>query len=609
MAESYGRWWMLVALLPAICSPYLSADDSGWQTISVAQTYNHQPFAYRMKLASQRPGYKIYKLYYPSPVTTPVAQNNTIPAEYFIPDSAEGGTKREGNGPHPNPLPKGEGIRIKRPAVICLHILDGNEVLTDLFCSSFAMRGVPAIMFKLPYYGEREVPGGPMALAKDPQLFAGAIGQAAEDVRRTIDLLASRPEVDPQKVGIMGISLGGLVAASAAGLEPRLARAGFLLAGGDLPQIIGHSWETRPLRKTIDSLPADQRQALEKTIARLDPLQTAPGLRQRAAEGRVLMINAAEDEVIPRICTEKLAAALGMERKVAWLPELGHYTSMAELPLVLNLTADFFARDLPPGARGAMYGNGKGDSPIFSAKELRQNPALKIPTGRLADLCRQLDVFLIGNPEPGRCHILDLEFTASLPGQKSIAGRFRCIHGDDHRFVLALKLPFFGALSLGQGRFPWVVYGEKKAVQGTRHPLAERKDFLAFADRRQVALLKMLAGMLRSVAMVPEVLERLVMLTDEPAAGGVPAIRMTLRDPPGAGGFRLLFNADGQTPQRLEFEVRGTRGAVEFRDWRINAVARDDLFQPPAGGEIQTVDQAEVYQIFSALLKSAPAGR
>ena len=57
--------------------------------------------------------------------------------------------------------------------MICLPILDGNDALTDLVCSVLALRGVPAIMFRLPYYGERGLPGGPEVLAKDPKMFAG----------------------------------------------------------------------------------------------------------------------------------------------------------------------------------------------------------------------------------------------------------------------------------------------------------------------------------------------------------------------------------------------------------------------------------------------------
>ena len=207
------KWILLnISILINICS-LAFADD--WRSFTVQNTFDNRPFTYLEKPLAERPGYKILRLKYPSPMTTAVEQNNTVPADYYLPDGIKPGDPR-------------------RPAVICLHILDGNDVLTDMVCSTLAARGIPAIAFKLPYYGERGLPEGPMAMAKDPKLFAGAIEQTGVDVRRTFDLLASRPEIDPQKIGITGISLGGIVAASAAGGEPRIHRAALLLAGGDV---------------------------------------------------------------------------------------------------------------------------------------------------------------------------------------------------------------------------------------------------------------------------------------------------------------------------------------------------------------------------------------
>ncbi len=57
----------------------------------------------------------------------------------------------------------------------------------------------------------------------------------------------------------------------------------------------------------LQKLPEAERADVEAKIAARDPLRFAAGLREQAREGRVLMINAAEDEVIPRACTEKLA--------------------------------------------------------------------------------------------------------------------------------------------------------------------------------------------------------------------------------------------------------------------------------------------------------------
>lgn len=117
-------------------------------SIAVSKTYNHAPFEYQSRLLAQRAAFRVYRLTYPSPVVTPVARNNTVPADYYLP-----------NGIHPGDP--------QRPAVICLHILDGNEELTDLVCSVLAGRGLPAISFKLPYYGER-LGQGPGRIGRQP---------------------------------------------------------------------------------------------------------------------------------------------------------------------------------------------------------------------------------------------------------------------------------------------------------------------------------------------------------------------------------------------------------------------------------------------------------
>jgi len=205
----HKRILLLISLLVILDSS--SFADDNWKSLSVQSTFDNRPFTYSEKPFAERPGYKILRLKYPSPMVTAVEQNNTVPADYNLPDGIKQGDPR-------------------RPAVIYLHILNGDDALTDIVCSSLASRGIPAIAFKLPYYGERGLPDGPMAMAKDPKLFAGAIEQTGADVRRTVDLLASRPEIDPNKIGISGISLGGIVAAGAAGGEPRIHRAALLLA-------------------------------------------------------------------------------------------------------------------------------------------------------------------------------------------------------------------------------------------------------------------------------------------------------------------------------------------------------------------------------------------
>ena len=165
-----------------------AGQDRPVEVIRVASGFDKLAFSYRIELESEHETFRVYRLAYASPVQSPSAQNNTIPAELYLP-----------KGIKPGSMP--------RPAVICLHILGGGFELTRLQCTALATRGIPAIWFKLPYYAERGVPSGPRALAADSRLFSKALAQGVENVRRTVDVLASRPEVNPQQIGIMGVSL------------------------------------------------------------------------------------------------------------------------------------------------------------------------------------------------------------------------------------------------------------------------------------------------------------------------------------------------------------------------------------------------------------------
>ncbi len=586
-----------------------SAADDLQQTLTVSKTFNNAPFDYSIKFLSRRDGYRVYQIKFPSPVKTSLKQNNTVPAEYYLPDGLAPGDypnfRLNENGTVPLPLPR-------RPAVICMHILDGNDALTDLVCSVLALRGVPAIMFRLPYYGERGLPDGPMALAKDPQLFTNAVAQAGEDVRRTIDLLASRSEVDPDRIGITGISLGGIIAATAAGGETRINRAALILSGGDLMSIIHHARETRPLSAMIQKLPPDQRGDLEDKIAAVDPLRFAPALREKARQGKVIMINAAEDEVIPRASIEKLAAAMEISDRVVWLQGLGHYTSMAELPRVLRMTADFFAQDLPPGTK----------PPVVENKAT--------PVRILAQVLAQAAAILENKPEVGRCQMVDFTLTiqpknqpqaqvqeqssqkapialgattnVASVGEGAQEGRFRLVRGSQGKFAFYCKLPTGTEISLGQNNYPWMATGGKEVIEGSENPGPALKDPLELLDARQVALVRMLAGVLNSISLAPDVLERLIAVKDEGIIEGVRVMQITSRGKI-PGSVRLMLKGDANTPQSLTFNISGVEGNIKFHGWQINAAAGDALFQPPAELPRRKVDESFLYTLFATSLK------
>jgi dienelactone hydrolase len=282
-------------------------------------------FSYELEEIFSTPTYSISRLRFPSPVISPDATNNVVHAEFFQPTGSPG----------------------RRPAVVVLHILGADFPLSRYMAARLADRGVAALFLKLPYYGERRPLGGPgpvprRFLSADIERTVTSMRQGICDVRRAVCWLASRPDVDSSRLGVVGISLGGIVASVATAVDPAVREGVFLLAGGDLSRILWGLPETRAFRESW--------QAAGRTIADLkaltdpfDPLTHA----HRLAGKRILMLAGKVDEVVPPESTQALWIAAGRPT-IEWY-DCGHYSAIGYLLPAIRRTVDFLAE--PGGAR------------------------------------------------------------------------------------------------------------------------------------------------------------------------------------------------------------------------------------------------------------------
>lgn len=268
----------------------------------------------RSDLGEVFPKLSMSKLTFPSPVVTPHAQNNTVHCEYYLPH-------RE------TPV----------PGVVVLHILGGDFELSRMFCHGLAHRGVAALLLKMPYYGPRRPPNvARRMIDKDPQLTVAGMTQAVLDIRRATAWLGSRKEIDQDRLGLFGISLGGITGALVAGVEPRLKHICLLLAGGDIGRIAWESPEVKEIRQEWLKQ-GKTREDFLRAMQEIDPVKYGRNVRGR----RVLMLNAKEDEVIPKPCTLALWESFG-EPEIVWYSG-GHYSVARHLLDAIRRVTDFFA--------------------------------------------------------------------------------------------------------------------------------------------------------------------------------------------------------------------------------------------------------------------------
>ena len=176
----------------------------------------------------------------------------------------------------------------------------------------------------------------------NPDETVAGMTQAVLDIRRSVAWLAARDDVDPARIGIFGISLGGITGGLAAGIDPQIQHVCLLLAGGDIGRVAYDSPELRKIRGELPKTFPDK-ETLIKTLSVIDPVTYA----SRAKGKHILMLNASHDEVIPKDCTLALWKGFG-EPEIQWYSG-GHYSVVFHLPRALERVAHFFAAE----ARGA----------------------------------------------------------------------------------------------------------------------------------------------------------------------------------------------------------------------------------------------------------------
>jgi len=293
--------------------------DASLQALLRTYEVADESFSWQLKELRQTDKYSLAWLTFPSAVQGAVEENNTVWAKFWQPR---------------------DGIS-RRPAAVVLHWLGGSFDFLDVVCQRMAESGVAALMMYMPHYGPRRAKDAEkrqklMNLDMDQTL--ANMRQAVLDARRAGDWLAARPDVEPSRVGVVGISLGALLGSLTAGVDDRFGRSVFIIGGGDLPGIIMHgSKETAGQKRKLEEagFTVEKLRDLWKEV---EPCTFASRLRPE----EILMMNAEADEIIPKESTLKLAAAAGGP-EIRWFKG-GHYALIFQLGPALKDIVDHLSR-------------------------------------------------------------------------------------------------------------------------------------------------------------------------------------------------------------------------------------------------------------------------
>jgi len=249
-----------------------------------------------------------YLVRFPSPVPTGEAANDLVCMEWFI--------ARDENG-----TPQ------SAPMIVVVHESGRRMEVGRLFARGLREMGCHTCMIHLPYYGERRNGQHPA----DAATLLKRVRQGVADTRRARDAVEVLPFVKG-RISIQGTSLGGFVAALAAGIDDSFDRVHLLLAGGNLYEMMQNGRnETAKVKREL----AEQGivgEKLRELVYMMEPTRLAHRLDPK----RTWLYSARFDTVVPLANAQALADAVPLVGEHHVQFPANHYSGVIFVPMVLK---------------------------------------------------------------------------------------------------------------------------------------------------------------------------------------------------------------------------------------------------------------------------------
>ncbi|MCK5209829.1 MAG: acetylxylan esterase [Cyclobacteriaceae bacterium] len=224
-----------------------------------------------------------YKLFY---VTFQSVHNQKVTALLTVP--------KESPAPH--------------PVIILMHgagdrkTVDYVETGNDYFLKS----GYAILRLDIANHGDRLVDDYDFSFTDGYRYWTRDIViQTVFDLRRAVDFIQTRKELDSNRIGYYGISLGGIIGTIFSGVEPRVKVPVIALAGGGMHLMFG-----------MDALSVDTKDYLSM----IEPLNFV----EKIAPRPLLMINAENDDIVPPMMSKLMFKTAKEPKEILWYPSKHH---------------------------------------------------------------------------------------------------------------------------------------------------------------------------------------------------------------------------------------------------------------------------------------------
>ena len=291
------------------CNPDYTGPSQRSAELLEYYSYPKQKIEAEIEKISERKHYTVERIVFPSAFN--VFDNENIKVDFYV-------QKKTG----------------KFPTILVLPIANGVDFCAKGFARRFASNGLNCAIVH-----NRDVE---IEDIQNAEYVEDYLRQTVLDSRQILDYLGERKEVDSDRLGCLGMSLGGIRASIVSSVDERIKCCVIGLAGGSMVDIAFLS-ELKEVRRYIRGL-VERGISAETIRAEVsDKIVTDPLKLAEYSDAReTLMYIAMFDRVIHRQCGDKLWEAMGKPEAVYVFS--GHFTSLLFLPYVEHDSLNFFKK-------------------------------------------------------------------------------------------------------------------------------------------------------------------------------------------------------------------------------------------------------------------------
>ncbi|MCM8759450.1 MAG: C45 family autoproteolytic acyltransferase/hydrolase [Candidatus Omnitrophica bacterium] len=247
----------------------------------------------------------IYQLTFPSLITTQFPQLNTVYGEYY---------KNRKNS--------------DTQCIILLDVQNGKLVIPRIMAYKLACQGINSLVLELPVFAtvKRTIDKKNLNIQNIPLI----INQAVNDIRVASSIMSTFKE-NSKGINLCGTSFGAIAGALAAGIDGNYDKVCLVMGSGGLYDIAtNHKDFSTAFSKSLpESL-------VKSLLVPFDPLTYV----ERLSSTRILMINAENDEIIPKSSVLNFYEKL-KDKDIIWYPGT-HYELRLYICDVIKNVENFF---------------------------------------------------------------------------------------------------------------------------------------------------------------------------------------------------------------------------------------------------------------------------